>query len=96
MPLSAIPKYLRTETRRLFDSALEQAWQELKEDVPADIALARRSWPGRSSLLRRLVRPIQRNLNGSLVCVLVHWGTARKAAYATTFAKRRTPYARRT
>lgn len=79
MPLSAIPKYLRIETRRLIDSALEQAWQELKEDVPADIALARRSWPGRSSLLRRLVRPIQRNLNGLLCmlpeeCVLVHWG----------------------
>ena len=31
MPLSAIPKYLRIETRRRIDSALEQASQELKE-----------------------------------------------------------------
>jgi hypothetical protein len=74
MSLSAIPKYLRIETRRLIDSALEQAWQELKEDVPADIALAGRSLPERSS----------------------RWGTARNTAYATTFAKRRTLYARRT
>jgi hypothetical protein len=42
MPLNEIPKYLSPETRSLIDSALEQAWQELKEDRPADIALARR------------------------------------------------------
>ena len=85
MPLNAILTYLRPETPRLIDSALEQAWQELKEDVPADIALARRSWLGRSSLLRRLVRPASKNLNGSLCmlpedCVRVYRGTARNAA----------------
>jgi hypothetical protein len=89
MPLSAIPKNLRIETRRLIDSALEQAWQELKEDVPADVALARRSGPERSLLLRRLVRL-------KWFARLVHWGTARNAAYAIAFAKRRTLYARTT
>jgi hypothetical protein len=33
-----IPKQLRPETRRLIDSALVQAWQELKEDGPADVS----------------------------------------------------------
>src|SRR5262245_25583750 len=42
MPLNEIPKYLRPETRSQIDSALEQAWQELKEDGPADLTLARR------------------------------------------------------
>src|SRR5690242_17845072 len=46
MPLNEIPKYLRPETRSLIDSALEQAWQELKEDGPADVALARRRLAG--------------------------------------------------
>jgi hypothetical protein len=46
MPLNEIPKYLHPETRSLIDSALEQAWQELKEDGPADIALARRKLAG--------------------------------------------------
>lgn len=46
MPLNEIPKYLRPETRSLIDSALEQAWQELKEDCPADVALARRKLSG--------------------------------------------------
>jgi hypothetical protein len=42
MPLNEIPKYVSAETRSLIDSALEQAWQELKRDGPADVALARR------------------------------------------------------
>jgi hypothetical protein len=42
MRLNEIPKYLRPETRSQIDSALEQPWQELKEDGPADLALARR------------------------------------------------------
>ncbi len=42
MPLNEIPKYFSPETRSLIDSALEQAWQELKKDAPADVALARR------------------------------------------------------
>jgi hypothetical protein len=46
MPLNEIPKYLHPETRSLIDSALEQAWQELKEDRPADVALARRKLAG--------------------------------------------------
>jgi len=46
MPLNEIPKHLRPETRRLIDAALEQAWQELKEDGPADVALARRKLAG--------------------------------------------------
>jgi hypothetical protein len=46
MPLNEIPKYLRSETRSLIDSVLEQAWQELKRDGPADIALARRKLAG--------------------------------------------------
>jgi hypothetical protein len=46
MPLNEIPKYLCPETRSLIDSALEQAWQELKKDGPADVALARRKLAG--------------------------------------------------
>ena len=46
MPLNEIPKYLHPETRSLIDSALEQAWHELKEDRPADVALARRKLAG--------------------------------------------------
>jgi hypothetical protein len=46
MPLNEIPKYLRPETRSLIDLALEQAWQELKEDRPADVALTRRKLAG--------------------------------------------------
>ena len=46
MPLNEIPEYLRPETRSLIDSALEQAWQELKEDGPADVALARHKLAG--------------------------------------------------
>ena len=42
MPLNEIRKYLHPETGNQIDSALEQAWQELKEDGPADLALARR------------------------------------------------------
>jgi hypothetical protein len=46
MPLNEIPKYLSAETRSLIDSALEQAWQELKNDAPADASLARRKLAG--------------------------------------------------
>ena len=42
MPLNEIPKYISAETRSLIDSAPEQAWQELKRDGPAHVALARR------------------------------------------------------
>ena len=42
MPLNEIPKYLSPETRNLIGSALEQAWQELKHDAPADVSLAQR------------------------------------------------------
>jgi len=43
MPLNEIPKFFSAETRGLIDSALEQAWQELKKDGPGDAALARRT-----------------------------------------------------
>jgi hypothetical protein len=46
MPLNEIPKYLSAETRSLVDFALEQAWQELKKDLPADVDLARRKLAG--------------------------------------------------
>ena len=46
MSLNEIPKYVSAETRSLIDSALEQAWQELKRDGPADVALARRKLAG--------------------------------------------------
>ncbi len=42
MPLNEIPKYIHPETRSLIESALEQAWQELKSDDPADVALRRK------------------------------------------------------
>ena len=42
MSLNEVPNYLSPETRSLIDSALEQAWQELKNDAPADASLARR------------------------------------------------------
>ena len=51
MPLNEIPKHLRPETRRRIDSALEQAWQELEEDGPADVFLARRKLAGTSVAL---------------------------------------------
>ena len=40
MPLNEIPSYLGPETRRLIDLALDEAWQELKNDLPADALLA--------------------------------------------------------
>jgi hypothetical protein len=46
VPFNEIPKYLGPETRSLSDSALEQAWQELKNDAPADESLARRKLAG--------------------------------------------------
>lgn len=46
MPLNEIPKYLNTKTRDLVDHAVEHAWQEMKEDAPADVALARRKLAG--------------------------------------------------
>ena len=46
MPLNEIPKYLNAETCSLVDFALEQAWQELKKDLPADVDLARRKLAG--------------------------------------------------
>ena len=46
MPLNEIPKYFSRETRSLIDFALEQAWQELKKDAPADVVLARRKLAG--------------------------------------------------
>jgi hypothetical protein len=42
MPLNEIPKFFHPETRSLIDTALEQAWQELKKDGPANAVLARR------------------------------------------------------
>ena len=42
MPLNEIPSYIGPETRRLIDLALDEAWQELKNDLPADALLARR------------------------------------------------------
>jgi len=35
MPLHEIPSYLGPETRRLIELALDEAWQELKNDLPA-------------------------------------------------------------
>jgi hypothetical protein len=46
VPLSEIPKYIHPETRSLIESAVEQAWQELKSDDPPDVALARRKLAG--------------------------------------------------
>jgi hypothetical protein len=46
VPLNEIPKYIHPETRDLIESALEQAWQELKSDEPPDVALARRKLAG--------------------------------------------------
>jgi hypothetical protein len=46
MPLNEIPSYLGPETRRLIDLALDEAWQELKNDLPADPSLARRKMAG--------------------------------------------------
>ena len=46
MPLNEIPSYLGPETRRLIDLALNEAWQELKNDLPADPSLARRKMAG--------------------------------------------------
>ena len=46
MPLNEIPAYLGPETRRLIDLALDEAWQELKNDLPADPLLARRKMAG--------------------------------------------------
>lgn len=46
MPLNEIPKYLNAETRRLVESALEQAWQELERERPAAGDVARRKLAG--------------------------------------------------
>jgi hypothetical protein len=42
MPLNEIPAFFHPEIRSLIDSALEEAWLELREDGPADEVLARR------------------------------------------------------
>jgi hypothetical protein len=73
MPLNEIPKYISPETRSLIDSTLEQAWQELKRDGPADIALARRKLAGTLVALASLARPTRRSLNGSLCMPLEAW-----------------------
>ena len=46
MPLNEIPSYIGPETRRLIERALDEAWQELKNDLPADPFLARRKMAG--------------------------------------------------
>jgi hypothetical protein len=46
MPLNEIPTYLHPETRRVVDSALEQAWLELSFDPLGDAGLARRKMAG--------------------------------------------------
>jgi len=42
MPLNEIPTFFHPEIRSLIDSALEQAWLELREDAPEDEVMARR------------------------------------------------------
>lgn len=42
MPLNEIPAFFHPEIRSLIDSALEQAWLELREDDPDDEMMARR------------------------------------------------------
>ena len=95
MPLNEIPKYIRPETRSLIESALEQAWQELKSDDPADVALGRRKLAGTIVALTALARPIWPNLSDALCmlperCLIVRWGTVRNVAFATMLLKRRT------
>lgn len=41
MPLNEIPKYIDPDTRVLIDSALEQAWQELRRESASEIPKAR-------------------------------------------------------
>jgi hypothetical protein len=42
MPLNEIPAFFHPDIRSLIDSALEQAWLELRKDSPTDEVLARR------------------------------------------------------
>ena len=42
MPLKEIPTFFHPEVRSLIDSALEQAWLELREENPYDEVMARR------------------------------------------------------
>ena len=42
MPLNEIPTSFPPELRSLIDSALEQAWLELRKDSPIDELMARR------------------------------------------------------
>jgi hypothetical protein len=42
MPLNEIPTFFHPEIRSLIDSALEQAWLELREDGPDDEVMAPR------------------------------------------------------
>ena len=42
MPLNEIPTSFAPEIRSLIDSALEQAWLELRKDNPIDELMARR------------------------------------------------------
>jgi hypothetical protein len=42
MPLNEIPAFFHPEIRSLIDSALEEAWLELREDSPNDEVMARR------------------------------------------------------
>lgn len=42
MPLNEIPTFFHPEIRSLIDSALEQAWQELRKENPDEEVMARR------------------------------------------------------
>ena len=46
MPLNEIPKYINPEMRALIKAAVDEAWQELREEKPGDEGKARRKLAG--------------------------------------------------
>lgn len=46
MPLNEIPKYINPEMRLLIDAAVDEAWQEIREEQPGDEDKVRRKLAG--------------------------------------------------
>jgi len=83
MPLNEVPKYFSSETRRLIEAALEEAWQELSKDNLVDPLPARQKMRTTMVALAAVGETDHRKLK----CFAVHaWRGALQAKQAATAA----------
>ncbi len=71
VPLNEIPKYLNPETRKLVESALEDAWRELTGGAPAGSASAQGA-PASGALAQGDLAgsdPARRKMAGTIVAL---------------------------